>query len=124
VPDTPNIVPNWAWTNVPTTTEPATTYVNAAQIVFSPWDFGLQFSHIVASISSKPPKAEEAADEAPEESETEISVEQRSVSHIVMSPQHTKAFLNALQDNVRKYEAQFGEIPSLRGDDTRTTGGG
>ncbi len=34
----------------------------------------------------------------------------RIVSRIVMSPQHTKAFLQALEENVRRYEAQFGPI--------------
>lgn len=33
-------------------------------------------------------------------------------SRIVTSPVHLKRFLGALQDNVRKYEARFGPIPS------------
>jgi hypothetical protein len=36
----------------------------------------------------------------------------RIVERIVMSPQHTKAFLQALEENMRRYEAQFGAIPS------------
>ena len=32
------------------------------------------------------------------------------VSVIVMTPQHTKQLLLALGDNVRRYEARFGEI--------------
>ncbi len=31
-------------------------------------------------------------------------------SRIVMTPQNAKSFLKALQDNVKKYESQFGEI--------------
>ncbi|MBR0299287.1 MAG: DUF3467 domain-containing protein [Bacteroidales bacterium] len=31
-------------------------------------------------------------------------------NRIVMSPEHTKRLLNALADNVSKYEAQFGKI--------------
>lgn len=31
-------------------------------------------------------------------------------SRIVMTPEHTKRMVLALQDNLRKYEAQFGEI--------------
>lgn len=31
-------------------------------------------------------------------------------SRIIMTPQHAKSFLKALQDNIGKYEAQFGEI--------------
>jgi len=42
------------------------------------------------------------------ESEGAAVVEQR-VS-VVMSPQHTKAFLAILQDHVGKYEKLFGEI--------------
>jgi hypothetical protein len=34
------------------------------------------------------------------------------VERIVMSPQHTKAFLQALEENMRRYEAQFGAIPA------------
>ena len=32
------------------------------------------------------------------------------VSRMFMSPIHTKMFLKALEDNVKKYEAQFGPI--------------
>lgn len=32
------------------------------------------------------------------------------VSRIIMSPENAKQLLNALADNVRKYEANFGEI--------------
>lgn len=32
------------------------------------------------------------------------------VSRVVMSPQHTKAFLEALKENVAKYEAVHGKI--------------
>lgn len=32
------------------------------------------------------------------------------LSRISMSPQHTKAFIGALIDNLAKYEKQFGEI--------------
>ena len=31
-------------------------------------------------------------------------------ARVIMSPQHTKAFLSVLEDNVRKYEEAFGEI--------------
>ena len=31
-------------------------------------------------------------------------------SRIVMTPEHTKRLVLALQDNLRKYEVQFGEI--------------
>ena len=32
-------------------------------------------------------------------------------ARIITSPQHAKAFLRSLEDNVRKYEARFGAIP-------------
>ncbi len=31
-------------------------------------------------------------------------------ARIIMTPQHAKSFLNALQDNIKKHETQFGEI--------------
>ncbi len=31
-------------------------------------------------------------------------------SRVITSPQHAKAFLRSLEDNVRKYEARFGVI--------------
>ncbi len=31
-------------------------------------------------------------------------------SRVITSPQHAKAFLRSLEDNVRKYEARFGAI--------------
>lgn len=31
-------------------------------------------------------------------------------SRIILTPQHAKRFLNALKDNIQKYERQFGEI--------------
>jgi hypothetical protein len=32
------------------------------------------------------------------------------VSRLILSPGHTKRFLQALQENVRRYEERFGEI--------------
>jgi hypothetical protein len=34
-------------------------------------------------------------------------------SRVVVSPAHLKRILSALQDNLRRYEAQFGPIPDL-----------
>ncbi|OGD57334.1 hypothetical protein A2V71_00750 [Candidatus Berkelbacteria bacterium RBG_13_40_8] len=36
------------------------------------------------------------------------------LSRIAMSPEHVKAFSEALADNLKKYEAQFGEITLTR----------
>ena len=32
-------------------------------------------------------------------------------SRIILTPQHAKRLMNALQDNINKFEANFGEIP-------------
>jgi len=37
-------------------------------------------------------------------------------SRIIMAPQHAKSLLGALEDNVKKYEAQFGEIKTYTQD--------
>lgn len=34
------------------------------------------------------------------------------VSRIITNPQHAKAIANALNENIKKYEAQFGEMSS------------
>ncbi len=34
-------------------------------------------------------------------------------SRIVVSPQHAKALLRSLEDNLRKYEGRFGAIPEV-----------
>ena len=31
-------------------------------------------------------------------------------SRIIMTPEHTKRLLRTLEDNIRRYEAQYGEI--------------
>ena len=31
-------------------------------------------------------------------------------SRIIMTPQHSKMFLNAMKDNIERFEAQYGEI--------------
>lgn len=35
-------------------------------------------------------------------------------SRVVMSPQHAKRFVAAMQDNVHRYEDKFGEIQSVQ----------
>jgi len=34
----------------------------------------------------------------------------RVYARVIMTPQHAKSFLRALDENIRKYESQFGEI--------------
>ena len=63
------------------------TYSNLAIVAHSPSDFILDF----ASFLPGTPKAQIR-------------------SRIVMTPDHAKQLLKALQDNILKYEQQFGEI--------------
>ncbi len=62
-------------------------YSNLVLISHSPAEFVLDFTRIVPGK----PKA-------------------KVYSRIIMAPQHAKSLLLALQENVKKYEGQFGEI--------------
>ena len=62
-------------------------YSNLAIISHSPSEFNIDFATMLPGLQ-KP----------------EIS------NRIVMNPEHAKRLLNALADNVNKYEAQFGPI--------------
>lgn len=43
-------------------------------------------------------------------------------SRIIMTPQHAKSFSQALSDNVKKFENQFGEIKSTGSDPQKAYG--
>lgn len=62
-------------------------YSNLAIISHSPAEFVIDFTRILPGV----PKA-------------------RVHARIVMTPQHAKLLLNALADNIGKYEAQYGEV--------------
>ncbi len=62
-------------------------YSNLAIVTHSPAEFVLDFTQVMPGI----PKA-------------------RVRSRIIMAPVHAKAFSLALQENIGKYEARFGEI--------------
>lgn len=62
-------------------------YANLAIISHSPAEFVLDFTRVLPGI----PKS-------------------KVYARIIMTPQHAKSLLNALKENVAKYEAQFGEI--------------
>lgn len=62
-------------------------YSNLALISHSPAEFVLDFTRMLPGV----PKT-------------------KVYARIIMTPQHAKSFLNALQENVGKYEKQFGEI--------------
>lgn len=65
-------------------------YSNLAIITHSPAEFVVDFTRILPGV----PKAKVHA-------------------RIVMTPQHSKLLLNALKDNIHKYEEKFGEIKIL-----------
>ncbi|MBD3385150.1 DUF3467 domain-containing protein [candidate division KSB1 bacterium] len=62
-------------------------YSNLALISHSPAEFVIDFTRMLPGV----PKT-------------------RVYARIIMTPQHAKSFLKALNDNVEKYEKQFGEI--------------
>jgi hypothetical protein len=62
-------------------------YSNLAIITHSPAEFIIDFTRIVPGV----PKA-------------------KVLSRIITTPQHAKMLMKALEENVKKYEARFGEI--------------
>ena len=62
-------------------------YSNFVVITHSPAEFVLDFTRIMPGV----PKA-------------------KINSRIIMAPPHAKAFLNALNDNVNRYEKKYGDI--------------
>ncbi|PJA28441.1 MAG: DUF3467 domain-containing protein [candidate division Zixibacteria bacterium CG_4_9_14_3_um_filter_46_8] len=62
-------------------------YSNLALIVFSPSEIILDFARIMPGRDKG-----------------------KLFARIVMTPQNAKTFMLALQDNIRKFESQFGEI--------------
>jgi hypothetical protein len=62
-------------------------YSNLALITHSPAEFVFDFTRILPGV----PKT-------------------KVYARIVMTPQHAKSFLKALQENLEKYESQFGEV--------------
>ncbi|MCD6276838.1 DUF3467 domain-containing protein [candidate division WOR-3 bacterium] len=43
-------------------------------------------------------------------------------SRIIMTPQHAKLLMNALEDNIRKFEEKFGEIKLVQEEGGRNIG--
>jgi hypothetical protein len=62
-------------------------YSNLAIITHSPAEFVIDFTRVLPGV----PKA-------------------RVHARIIMTPQHAKMLLNALKDNIDKFEKKFGEI--------------
>ncbi|MGB9772484.1 MAG: DUF3467 domain-containing protein [Bacteroidota bacterium] len=65
-------------------------YSNLAIITHSPAEFVIDFTRVLPGV----PKA-------------------RVQARIIMTPQHAKLLLNALKDNIEKYEKRFGEIKMM-----------
>ncbi|MFQ6618542.1 MAG: DUF3467 domain-containing protein [Fidelibacterota bacterium] len=63
-------------------------YSNLALITHSAAEFVIDFTRMLPGV----PKAKVHA-------------------RIIMTPPHTKSFLRALEENIKKFESQFGEIP-------------
>jgi hypothetical protein len=79
-------------------------YVNGIAIYFSPWDFSLMFLRGLPS---------EGAVERSETGELRFNASYRVAQSVVMSPQHAKAMLAALAENIDLYEAEHGSIPTV-----------
>ncbi|GAB4363917.1 MAG: hypothetical protein Kow0042_02130 [Calditrichia bacterium] len=62
-------------------------YSNLALITHSPAEFVIDFTRIMPGV----PKT-------------------KVYARVVMTPQHAKSLLRALEDNIKKYEEQYGEI--------------
>lgn len=65
------------------------TYSNLVMITHSPSEFVFDFISMMPAV----PKA-------------------KVVKRLVLTPDHAKRLLNALQDNIRKFEAEHGQITS------------
>jgi len=65
-------------------------YSNLAIITHSPAEFIIDFTRMLPGV----PKT-------------------RVYARVIMTPQHAKSLLRALEDNIKKYESQFGEIKIL-----------
>ena len=88
----------------PTPASPPTSYANQVSLVFSPWDLTMDFLHVA------PVQSTVEVDGKPTVQTTGAVAQ--AAHRIVMSPQHAKALARILQDNIDRYEAQFGAIPT------------
>ena len=71
-------------------------YVNFAIVTHSAAEFVMDFIRILPGLTKSKVK-----------------------SRLVISPMHAKTFLNALQDNIEKYEKKFGEIKVVKNKQVR-----
>jgi Protein of unknown function (DUF3467) len=73
-------------------------YSNAVNIATSQWDISIDFQLNTQASGSTPEN---------------LQVERRPVGRIVMSPMHAKALAHLLDDAVGRWEATYGELPSV-----------
>ena len=74
-------------------------YSNLVLISHSPAEFVLDFTRMVPGV----PKT-------------------KVYARIIMTPPHAKSLLKALEDNIQKYEKQFGEIKTVGGEQAKPFG--
>ncbi|MBD3170492.1 MAG: DUF3467 domain-containing protein [candidate division Zixibacteria bacterium] len=74
-------------------------YSNLALIVFSPSEMIFDFARVMPGVNKG-----------------------KIFSRIVMTPQNAKSFLKSLEDNIKKYESQFGEIKVFGKPDDKNIG--
>jgi len=74
-------------------------YSNLAVITHSPAEFVIDFTRMLPGV----PKA-------------------KVYARIIMTPQHAKSLMLALQENLTKYETQFGEIKNVWDQKQKTYG--
>jgi hypothetical protein len=87
-----------------------TTYINGVSITVSPWDFCLLFSRALpAEPLSEDPQARPNA----QRERRELAMQGEVVQRIVMSPEHAKAMVSQLAENVAMFESEFGTIPAV-----------
>ncbi len=87
-PSTPNSKQQQQQINIELPPEQAEgIYSNLALITHSPAEFVIDFTRLLPGV----PKT-------------------KVYARIIMTPQHAKSLLSALEDNVKKYESQYGEI--------------
>jgi len=86
------------------------TYCNAVQILFSPWEFNWELSQMAPEATLETTEPEGLP---PQAAVTGVQIYKHVISRVVMSPQHAKAVLTIMQENIAKYEEQFGTIPEI-----------
>jgi hypothetical protein len=69
----------------------ASIYSNATNLEVTPWDFKFIFGVLVKPPTGSIPKIE-------------------SLTEVIMSPQHAKALLGILENNIQEYEKKIGKI--------------